>query len=374
MKQGVKKGIIYLWMLCMLMSLTACRGEKNSAGQKEDTSAVAGEYYLDLTELGMKLTVYLQMTEEGTFLFSNTLDFATNKSSGTLQAAEQGYVMVFDSVNGEEKNISEGITASFRVTEEGNLDFSVCDTVPYGSANINTISPDDPEVVLMAYPVTADYNAPSEKTEFQPGIYQAEEVEQNGIYYSHTISFYEDETYLHFVTYEENGIQKYVSETGRYGVSTTQLALEPEGGEETTGRVESEVVDEKNLNVSVYGYAGAKERSTISFAKVDTVSMIASYSGRGEITGTDQTFPVELTIYEDGSYDAVAENFTESGLLAMDTEKSYVKQYPDHPETGARGLSLVATVPAGKLEDHKIAELRVRTSDNLTRYLANVTK
>ena len=48
----------------------------------------------------MKLVIYLRLTENGTFQFSNTTDFEINKSSGVVQKGANDYVMVYESVNG----------------------------------------------------------------------------------------------------------------------------------------------------------------------------------------------------------------------------------------------------------------------------------
>lgn len=67
----------------LVLGMTGCgQSEEKKA---TDTKEVANDYYVDLTELGMNLTIYLRLEEDGNFLFSNTVDFATNKSSGTFQ-------------------------------------------------------------------------------------------------------------------------------------------------------------------------------------------------------------------------------------------------------------------------------------------------
>lgn len=373
MKKILKRCAVALLALCMMFSLAAC-GQSTSDGETPggasaggNTAEVAGEYYLDLTELGMKLTVFLRLDDTGNFLFSNTLDFEVNKSAGTFQKSDEAYIMVFTSVNGEEISISDGKTASFVVTEDGSLDFSVGDAVPYGTATIDTVSAEDSSIILLAHAVTDDYEAPSSESSFQMGTYTTEPVEKDGVYYTHMITFYEDNTYLHFVNYEKDGQIMYDSETGTYGISTTQLALNLGEGDHAS-RVECEVVDASNLKVSVLKTPDAAERTTLDFAKADTIMELASYTGTGTVTGTTDTFEATLTIYEDGSYETVAEGFTESGVIAMDSAAGTFKQYPDHPETGVRGLSQVATVPSGTMDSGKIVDLRVRTSDNLTRY------
>lgn len=334
----------------------------------ETEAELEGDYYIDLTELGMKLTFYLRLEEEGTFLFSNALDFETNKSSGTVQKTEAGYMMVYDSVNGEEKSVSDGLTTSFVQLEDGSLDFSgEGGCIYYGSARATTSSAEDSDTKLIAYRVPDDFEAPESKSEFQTGTYTAEAVQEDEITYTHTVSFFEDNTYLHLMTCEKDDQLCFASESGTYSVSTTQLALQPEEGE----RVSCEVSDSSNLVLSVLASAGAEQRTELKFAKTEERQVLAEFSGTGSVKGSDVSFDAAVTLYTDGSYVSEADGFTETGVLVMNTANGFVKQYPDHPESGARGLNQVATVPAGELTAEGgllvLKGLRVRRSESLNR-------
>lgn len=368
-------------LMVLLLTLTACGSSSDktsdaSSDNAETTAAsdVVGDYYLDLTDLGMKLTVYLRLDADGNFTFANSLTFETVKSAGTYHLSDGTYIMVFSQVNGEEKSISDGLTSSFVVSDDGSLDFSVCASVPYGSANISTVSANDPSITLVGYRVTDDYEAPSTDSAFRMGTYTCDPVTQDGVEYKHAVTFYEDNTYLHVIRSEQDGHISLTYEMGSYGVSTTQLAIEPEPDK---ARVESEVLDESHLSLSVPAYPGA-ERSSIEFTKIDEPEAIATFTGTGELTGSVVTFDVTFTLYEDGSYVAVADNYEEKGLIAIDTDAGTAKQYPDHPATGVRGLAQLTTVPyatvsfeGGKMV---ITDLRVCTSENLTRFKATVTE
>lgn len=373
MRKGIKSIAVVLGGVLLVAGLTACGKENIQSASAGEAEELAGNYYIDLTDLGMKLTFYLDLEEDGSFLFSNALDFETNKSSGTWQKSGDDYMMVYDSVNGEEKSVSDGLTTTFVVQEDGSLDFTgEKGCIYYGSAKASTIGADDPDAKLIAYPVTEDYEATEEKTEFQIGTYTAEAVEENGISYSHEMSFFEDNSYLHLMTYEENGQQMFVSETGKYSVSTTQLAMEPEGEK----RIACEVVDDANLKLSIFPDKDAKERTSLNFAKTDSVKEMMKFAGTGSVKGSEETFEVTMTVYEDGSYESTADGFTETGILELNSLTNLVKQYPDHPETGVRGLNQVTTVPAGSIteEDGKwvISGLRVRKAEELNRYECTV--
>ena len=375
MKKGLKSAVLLLGSTMLVFGLTACGNEESGSKKAEGTAELAGNYYIDLTDLGMKLTFYLDLEQDGTFMFSNTLDFEVNKSSGTWQKSGDDYMMVYDSVNGEEKSVSDGLTTTFKALEDGSLDFtgeSGC--IYYGSATASTVGADDPDATLIAYPVTDGYEEQEEGTDFQSGVYVSEDVEQGGVAYSHVVSFYEDGSYLHFSSYEEDGQKMFVSEKGNYSVSTTQLALEPEEKD----RVACEVVDDSNLKLSILPYAGADARETMDFKKTDAGEELLKFSGEGSVKGSSETFEVTMTLYSDGSYKTTADGFTEKGILVMDSKTNFIKQYPDHPESGVRGLNQVTTVPAGKLteEDGKltISGLRVRKAEELNRYECTVTQ
>lgn len=372
----MKKGFcrVYAWILTVMLicSLAACGSTEEN--KTVDTKDVANDYYIDLTDLGMKLTIYLRLDGEGNFLFSNTLAFEVNKSSGTFRKSGDTYIMVYDSVNGEAKSVSDGLTSSFVVTEDGSLDFSSCEKIYYGSASADSSSADNPDAKLIAKVVTDDFEAPDTSSAFQAGTYTTEAVTVEGIKYSHMITFYEDSSYLHIIRYKQDGKLMFDSETGTYGVSTTQLALSPTDVEEDSmaSRVECEIVDGSNLKLSVYASAGAGERTVLEFAKAQSVPMLGFYDGTGVVTGSEETFAVTIMLYEDGSYEAVTDGFTEKGILVLDSADGYVKQYPDHPETAVRGLKQVETVPAGSIDYEEtmivLEDLRIRISESLTRY------
>ena len=379
MKKFWKICVSLLTVSVLAVGMTACGSTKQQTDKQESAvSKLANDYYIDLTELGMKLTIYLRLEEEGTFLFSNTLDFEVNKSSGTYQESDGMYMMVYDSVNGEEKSVSDGVTSTFEVLEDGTLDFSKT-VIYYGSATANTGSAENENAKMLAVIVPEDYETPDLGSEFQTGIYTAEAFTEDGVTYAHTAVFYEDDSYVHMTSYEKDGKKAFKSETGTYGVSTTQLAMVPKeaGASESDRRVECEVIDESTLKLSVLPSVGAQERQKVEFKKEETVSSVAELTGEA-IGKEGDVYDVSVIIYADGSYESTAENFKETGILVLDTENGYAKQYPDHPETGVRGLNQVATVPAAaaEYEDGKLQleGLRIRKSEGLTRYECTVSE
>ncbi len=357
-------GFFLAALMALSMILAGCgSGEEGQGGSGGgDFSAVAGDYYLDLSQLGMKLTIYLRLSPEGAFQFSNTTDFAVNKSSGTVQQGTEEYIMVYSSVNGEEKSVSDGLTSSFTVKEDGSLDFSGCERIYYGSATAVSRSEEDPSVVLTAVPLPEGYQELETESDFVPGTYTAQ---GEGI--SYTLSFYEDSSYLLMaVAQGENG-PAYTPETGSYGVSTTQLALTPAG----LSRLSGEVISGTELLIPVAA-EGTEERTSLTFRLQGTAEETAVLTGQTGGTA------VTVTLYSDNSYRSSAGGFEEGGVWVPDSASGTFKIYPDHPETGVRGLNQIATVPSGAFswEDGRLTltDFRVRASESLSRDKAAVSQ
>ncbi len=366
----LKRGRVMLVILSVLMVgcffLTACGSSEEAATQAGGSAGgvnlgeAAGDYYIDLTELGMALTVFLRLNEDGTFMFSDTTDFEVNKSSGTVQTGGGEYIMVYETVNGEQKSISEGIASSFTVAEDGSLDFTGSEKIYYGSASATTTSADNPEAKMFAFPITEGYEAPDTTSEFSIGTYSAQG--ESGMY---TATFYEDDSYIISLKTGEADAATYSFESGTYGVSVAQLALTPTGGERAAG----EILSDTELKITISGTG-----EELGFAKMESVEPIAELSGMDE----DSTFDVKLTFYSDNSYTSQADGFSESGIIVLNSEDGTFKTYPDHPDTNVRGLNQIATVPSGTFANLEgklvLTDFRVRNSENLTRYKAELTE
>ena len=94
----------------MAVGLTACGengGDTTNPATTEpvttepvesEVAEIVGDYSIDLSALGMPLTVYLRIEEDGAFMFSNSTDFAVDKNSGTVRASSDGYIMVYSTI------------------------------------------------------------------------------------------------------------------------------------------------------------------------------------------------------------------------------------------------------------------------------------
>ena len=353
------KAMLLAVLFSICLTLAGCgKGKGEEEAKAADTKEIAGDYYLDLSDLGMKLTLYLRIEDNGKFQFSNTTDFKINKSNGTIEKSSDKYIMVYESVNEEEKTLAEGVTSSFTVRDDQSLDFSGCERIYYGSATAVTVSSEDPSITLSAVPIPEDYEEASTESEFTMGTYVATSGAD-----SFRLSCYEDNSYILVIVREENGAKVYSSESGVYGVSTTQLALTPTGQDRLSG----EILSATELNVPVL-LSGSEERTGIAFTKEEEAGVVASLSGSD----------TEVTIFSDGSYTSVSAGFSESGILVLDSASGSFKIYPDHPETQVRGLNQINTVPAGTYTQSgssmTLEDFRVRTSEGLSRTKVTVAQ
>ncbi len=115
-----------LMLLAFLsFGIVACNGED----PEEEPFEHAGEYEIDIEDLGMPLIVYLRIEEDGTFTFASDSEFEDTRNTGEVRETDdEEYMMVYD-----EGTHEDPVTSTF-VVEDGNLRFT--STMPYGEANI----------------------------------------------------------------------------------------------------------------------------------------------------------------------------------------------------------------------------------------------
>ena len=134
----MKKLISILLCFALLATFaTACGGE-----EKTDTTAIAGEYVLDASNLGMPMKWFIKVTEDAKFSIATDRAYSNLKGEGTIGNTDDTYMLVYsDSTNEAPK------TATFKV-EGANLVFST--NVPIGAASV---SPKENEDGTMEYPL-----------------------------------------------------------------------------------------------------------------------------------------------------------------------------------------------------------------------------
>lgn len=134
------KTMLVLLVLAMLLSFAAC-GSKTPATSSDDPAeptnpvesgefaAIAGEYELDASNLGMPMKWFIKITADGKFVISTNRKYTSLKGEGTVGGKDGTYMFMYaDSTQEKPK------TATFTV-EGKNLVFST--RVPIGAAGVD---------------------------------------------------------------------------------------------------------------------------------------------------------------------------------------------------------------------------------------------
>lgn len=329
----MKKFVLLLLSLVMTAALalgfTACGG----GGDGPDTPSVdvAGEYAIDLSEAGMPLTVYLQIKEDGAFMFAPDMEFAASKSDGTVSKLSDGrYMMLFANVNGEAA--ASGTNCHFTKEADGSLKFD--GTIPYGSANFSSpmTNDDGEEVFIVAVPATGEVEGNDNTVE--PGLYYGTYTTEGMMQttYEYYLTIREDNKFTAFVVYAM-GERTYFgydygecSAMGSACRMTSTVYDDPETEEDLT---EALTVDENGVyTADVQMSRMAKDTVEITVEKIDAAPAepVASYEGTHSVQmgPTATEFALTMDIYADGSYEFTASSSmgdpaTETGFIGIET-------------------------------------------------------
>lgn len=329
----MKKFVLLLLSLVMAAALalgfTACDGGKDDPDVTPID--VAGEYSVDLSESGMPLTVYLQIKDDGAFMFAADMEFAASKSDGTVSQLSDGrYMMLFANVDGEAA--ASSTTCHFTKESDGSLKFD--GTIPYGSANFSSpmTNDDGEEVIFFAVPATGEVEGNDNTV--KPGLYYGSYTTEGMMQttYEYYLTIREDNKFTAFVVYAM-GERTYFgydygecSAMGSACRMTSTVYDDPETEKDLT---EALTVDENGVyTADVQMSRMAKDTVEITVEKIDAAPAepVASYEGTHSVQmGAMATeFALTLDIYADGSYEFTASSSmgdpaTETGFIGIET-------------------------------------------------------
>ena len=190
------KTVAMLLVFAMLFTFAACTPTANDDNAPEttgpdnsgttDTSAIAGEYLLDGSNLGMPMKWYIKVSADGKFVISTARDYATVKGEGSVGSKDGTYMFVYaDSTADAPK------TATFTMDGK-NMVFST--NIPIGAASLS------PNLEEGAYPtakiiacedIQGVYMGEYEKVSAMAGsvLYTYELALGNGMEYTFSSSF-----------------------------------------------------------------------------------------------------------------------------------------------------------------------------------------
>ena len=329
----MKKFVLLLLSLVMAAALalgfTACDGGKDDPDVTPID--VAGEYSVDLSESGMPLTVYLQIKDDGAFMFAPDMEFAASKSDGTVSQLSDGrYMMLFANVDGEAA--ASSTTCHFTKESDGSLKFD--GTIPYGSANFSSpmTNDDGEEVIFFAVPATGEVEGNDNTVE--PGLYYGTYTTEGMMQttYEYYLTIREDNKFTAFVVYAMGESTYFGYDYGECSAMgsacrmTSTVYDDPESEKDLT---EALTVDENGVyTADVQMSRMAKDTVEITVEKIDAAPAVpvASYEGTHSVQmGAMATeFALTLDIYADGSYEFTASSSmgtpsTETGFIGIET-------------------------------------------------------
>lgn len=320
-----------LWILgtfVCLFAVFAVACEETGNDDDDDDPIVedhelAGEYEIDITNLGMPLVFYLRIDTEGNFELSSSRDYDVDKGNGTIGQSGETYMLIYSDSTPEEPK-----TATFTV-ENDNLHFST--TLPYGASNINYMREDEENPEVIYYLVARIFMYETYHGQYSGG--HSVVAMGSSIDYEYTMTLKPGKEYHFLSTFEMGGTEYEFVETGTYAISDDVLTIVPEGQEEVVGSVNPD----GSLTIGVQAsQMGSREERDL---RVTTTSEYAGtyYGYSTAAMGGMTMYDTEATLVLDpfGGYhytavDALSGEVEETGTYSVDgTEITYV---PDDEE------------------------------------------
>lgn len=304
MKKISTKFLAFLLALIMVSSLTACKKTEDSKGDK--LSEVAGDYDIDLSALGMQLTVYLRINEDGSFKFSGKPDFEQDKNSGTVKKTETGYMMAYTVINNETVT---GKTTKFTKEEDGRLKFD--GTIYYGSTKPTSPMEDASGQTVYIYAVKHTGGADSESAALEIGAYTGvceTESKMGKTVYNYSLNLLEGGKFTAFVTFEMMGAQQYAYDYGTYNLMGAMCRMDSAvytDKETNKPVVESVVASADGVKANVKISPMKKELVDIELTKAaGEPELLAEFTAEKEMSGMmgEGEWALTLAIFSNGSY------------------------------------------------------------------------
>jgi len=311
MKAKSRVGIGCLLAMLLVLSVAAFGS---------DFEAIAGDYQIDITNLGMPLVFYLRIGADGTFELSPNLEFDPSecRGEGVLGTSEGVYMMIY-----KEHTPDSPKTATF-VLDGPNLVFQ--STLPYGSSNIHQ-SAEDPDDPTIIHTLTAETLGLSEYYGTYAGSHSKMAM-GSAVEYTYTLTLKAGLQY-EFVSQFAMGGEIYTfTETGTWNVDGSTFTLTPTGGEAVQGTIGPAEI---TVGIRPSEMAGSRTESVLRIATHADVA--GTFSGKK----ASAMYTAETTLVLDmfGTYQYTAnvgmpEPFEETGSYdVIGTEVSFTPEDGD---------------------------------------------
>ena len=305
--------VFMLILLTIILSISSFACNKTTTLSTTTTAelgyALAGDYEIDITNLGMPLIVFLRIDEDKNFFLSPDLNFDVDKGHGTIGQSGSTYMFIYSDSTSETPK-----TCTF-LFENNNIHFQ--SSLPYGSSNLHASAVDEnnPDItyylvanVLLYQDYYGDFSGSHTVTAM------GSEIE-----YNYTLSLKSGCNYQFVSDFNVSGDASSYEETGTYSIDGTTLTLTPEGADAIVGTINSD----GSIDISIKASSMA-ERETHNL-KVATTSLYkGTYVGYLKIVdGETILHETTLTLVLDqfGNY-ALSGNDTKTSTFSVSNEFS----------------------------------------------------
>jgi hypothetical protein len=310
MKRFMRMFIAGLTVLVGL-AIAACGTTATTTTTAEAGYALAGEYEIDITNLGMPLIVYLRIDEEENFYLSSDRTFEVDKGHGTIGQSGDTYMFIYSDSTAE---LSK--TSTFTV-ENHNLHFMTA--LPYGASNLRASSVDENNPDITYYLIAKVF-----RFEAVLGDYAGSHTVSamgSEVVYNYSLKLKTGCEYAFTSNFQMSGVDYVFEEVGTFEVSDSAITITPEGGTAQAGTINAD----GSLNIPVKA-SEMGERASRHLRVALTSAHAGIYTGYVESVVADVTvYAVTATLvldqfggYEYAALDAVSsETYTEVGTYSV---------------------------------------------------------
>ncbi len=310
MRSIFRRNMILALILFLGIAFIGCGDNTTETTEPVEENTIAGEYEIDITNLGMPLQFYLRIDEEDNFYLSNDRTFAVDKGHGTVGNSGETYMLIYsDSTNEVPK------TSTFTVEEE-NLHFST--TLPYGSSNIPASKEDEENPGVFYYLVGKTLVYEEYFGEYAGGHQVA--AMGSTIDYEYYLQLDAGREFYFCSEYELGGEAYSYVEEGYYDIVGSQVVLHYTE-EDITGTYDSESGIQIAVKASEMGERAERTLQVAVTAECAGEYYGYSYFGMGGTVMYDAETVLVLDKfggYVFTSYDTVSGTATESGTFTVD--------------------------------------------------------
>ena len=293
-------------------------------------SAIAGTYYIDITDLGMPLQFYLKILPNGQFHLSNKVDLSEDKGHGTITFAENQFTMKYD---GQDKQ-------STFITIGQNLQFT--SNLAYGASNI-TYQVLDEETSEVLHTLKALTLKHQEVFGMYEGSHQTNAMGQT-IHYFYTITLEVVSRYVFLSSFEVGGEYTEYHEQGEFQIDGSVIRLKPDT--EVTF-FDGSIGSENSLTLPIKPSNMANRELRVF---QEYIAPVFELSGEYQLTDPNSStqYPLFLTLNSDRSF-VVSNAFLQEDVILsgeiVQRENRYTMNYQiDNHSYSCRFIALGNTL------------------------------